>query len=181
AVDADSNGYIAGTTNATDFPVTLNAFQQTFGGGNNDAFVMKLDSAGANILFATYLGGDHGEGCAAIALDPSDKVFVAGSTNSDDFPLTGDALQLGFAGGVADVFVAELDPGSVGTGTLVYSTYMGGSVTENAFDMAADPNGNIYVVGNTGSSDFPVTDHSLQKTYAGGANDAFVAKFAGSG
>jgi len=181
AVDADSNVYLAGTTTATDFPVTLNAFQQTMGGGNTDGFVMKLDSAGANILFATYIGGDQGDGCGSIALDPSGKIFVAGSTNSDDFPLTGDALQIGFAGGVADVFVAELDPGSVGTGTLVYSTYMGGSVTENAFGLASDPAGNIYVVGNTGSSNFPVSDHSLQTQFAGGSNDAFVAKFAGSG
>ena len=181
AVDADSNIYLAGTTTATDFPVTLNAFQQTFGGGNTDGYVMKLDSAGANILFATYLGGDFGEGCAAIALDPSGKIFVTGSTNSDDFPLTGDALQKGFSGGVADVFVAELDPGSVGTGTLVYSTYMGGSVSENAFGIATDSSGNVYVVGNTSSSDFPHSQHALQTDFAGGANDAFVAKFAGSG
>jgi len=181
AIDADSNIYLAGTTTATDFPVTLNAFQQTFGGGNTDGYVMKLDSAGANILIATYLGGDFGEGCAAITLDPSGKIFVTGSTNSDDFPVTGDALQKGFSGGVADVFVAELDPGSVGTGTLVYSTYMGGSVTENAFGIATDSSGNVYVVGNTSSSDFPHSQHALQTSFAGGANDGFVAKFAGSG
>jgi hypothetical protein len=179
ALDSAQNVYLAGTTSSTDLPVTLNAFQGTFGGGNSDAYVMKLDSAGANILFASYLGGSGGEGCSGIALDSSGRVFVSGNTSSPNFPHK-NGVQIGFAGGVADAFVAEFDPSSTGSGTLVFSTYMGGSLSETAFGIAVDPSGNAYVAGNTGSPDFPITTGALQTSFKGGANDGWVAKFTGS-
>lgn len=180
ALDSAQNVYLAGTTTSTDLPVTLNAYQGTFGGGTSDAYVMKLDSAGANILFASYLGGSGGEGCSGIALDSAGRIYVAGNTTSPNFPHK-NALQIGFSGGIDDAFVAEFDPSSTGSGTLVFSTYMGGSLAETPFGVALDPSGNLYVAGNTGSPDFPITTGALQTSFKGGANDGWVAKFAGSG
>ena len=181
ALDASGNVYLAGTTTATDFPATLNAFQTTMGGGNTDGYVMKLDSAGANIQFATYLGGNAGDGCSGIALDASGKIFVTGVTNSTDFPTSGGGTQLFFGGGNSDAFMAEIDPSSVGSGTFVFGTYLGGSGADHAFNMSADSAGNVYIVGNSGSSDFPTTTHSFQPGSGGGTNDSWVAKFATGG
>jgi hypothetical protein len=180
AVDSSSNVYLVGGTNATDLPTTLNAFQTTFGGGNADAFVMKLDSAGANILFCSYLGGSAGEQGIAIAVDPSGKIYVTGNTNSVDFP-TSDGPQMSFGGGNSDVFVAGIDPASVGSGTLVYSTYLGGSGADHGFAIAVDSAGNAYVSGNAASAVFPTTTGSFQPTFGGGSNDAFVTKIGTTG
>ena len=181
ALDSAENVYLAGTTNATDFPTTLNAFQTTFGGGNTDGYVMKLDSSGAHILFASYLGGSSGDGCGGIALDPSGKIFVTGNTNSQDFPASGDAPQQFFGGGNSDAFVAEIDPLSTGSGTLVYASYLGGSGPDHGFSIAVDAAGSAYVAGNSGSPDFPTTIGSFQPANGGGINDAWVAKIGSTG
>lgn len=181
ALDSANNVYLAGTTTSIDAPVTLNAFQGTFGGGNTDGYVAKLDSSGANILFASYLGGNAGDGCSGIAVDATGKIFVTGVTNSTDFPTSGDAPQLFFGGGNSDAFFAEIDPSSVGSGTFVYGTYLGGSGADHAFSMSADAAGNVYVAGNSGSPDFPTTTHSFQPGSGGGVNDGWVAKFATGG
>jgi hypothetical protein len=153
AVDAAGNAYVAGDTSSTDFP-TANAFQGVFGGGDNDIFVAKLDSAGATLLYSTFLGGTGTEVTSnagnALSVDPTGHAVVTGETLSEDYPLL-NAAQTARAGG-SDVVVTRLDP----TGSaLVYSTLLGGGDVEYGWGITADGDGNTIVVGYTQSSTCP--------------------------
>src|SRR5207249_5638530 len=118
AVDSSGSAYITGKTASTNFP-TVNAFQATFGGGNEDAFVAKLNPAGSALVYSTYLGGSGSEGnLSRIALDTEGDVYMVGITNSKDFP-TANAIQFSNAGVGPDAFVTKLNA----TGNhVVYST-----------------------------------------------------------
>ncbi len=165
ALDGSGNAYVTGISNSTDFP-TGQAFQGT-NAGDYDAFVSKLASSGTALIYSTYLGGtgtDEGNG---IALDPSGKAYVAGKSNSTNFP-TVQPFQ-GTNAGDYDAFFSKLS--SSGT-ALVYSTYLGGAGTDQGNRIASDGSGNAYVTGSTNSTDFP-TRQAYQGTNAGGY-DAFV-------
>ena len=171
AVDADGNAHVTGYTDSTNFPVTAGAFQLIAGGGN-DAFVTKLNPTGTGAVYSTYLGGsvqDYGRG---IAVDISGNAYVAGSTDSPNFPTTPDAYRLTFAGGWDDPFVTKLNP----AGGLVYSTYLGGSSDDRGSGIAVDAGGNAYIAGTTWSLDFPTTLGAFQPVYGGGAYDGYVIK-----
>jgi ELWxxDGT repeat protein len=176
AVDSSGNAYVAGETRSTDFP-TQNPLQAAYGGGYKDAFVAKLNAAGSALDYSTYLGGSSHDYGFAIGVDDSGNAYVSGETSSTDFP-TQNALQPNHGGG-RDAFVAKLNAAG---SALVYSTYLGGSAYEGAWKgFAVDGSGNAFVAGDTGSSDFPVTDNALQPSLAGGYYDAFVVKLNASG
>jgi len=166
APDGNGNAYVTGTTLSADFPV-LNPLQPMPAGGG-DAFVTKLSSAGA-FVYSTYLGGTGEENGASVGLDATGNVYIIGSTISTDFP-TVNAFQPTNAGGF-DGFLTKLNP--AGT-ALVYSTYLGGSATESALEIAVEGNGNVHLSGPTMSGDFP-TVNALQAA-SGGGLDAFVTK-----
>ena len=184
AVDSSGNAYVTGQTLSNlDFPVTIGAKQTTFGGGASDAFVTKLSPLGSgasDLVYSTYLGGTGAEGGASIAVDGNNNAYVTGQTNSPNFPAVG-ATQSALTGGF-DAFVSELN--STGS-ALVFSTYLGGSGDEddtgNFGAIAVDSAGaNIYVTGNTRSTDFPT--HGTPPYAGGNANggglaDAFVVKY----
>ena len=169
ALDADNNAYIAGTTSSSDFP-TVNPFQSSLTGFQNDGFVAKINPAGSALTYSTLLGGDANDDCLSIAIDAAGSAYVTGSTSSDNFPTLG-ALQPTRNGFGADAFVTKLSPSG---SSLVHSTYLGGSGTEGAAGIALDSSENIYVVGATSSTDFP-TLNPLQAT-SGGNRDVFIAK-----
>ena len=187
-VESDGNLYLTGFTRSTDFPTTGNAVQPTKSGGP-DAFVMQLDPTGC-IVFSTFLGGGRFDLGLGIATDSRGHVHVAGGTASNDFPLA-NPLQTSFGGGGGlipglgfDAFVAELDAAGE---RLVYSTYLGGSGDDTAFDIASDAEGSVYVMGSTASTeDFPTVE-AFQPAHGGGTNlhgqasDAFVAKIGPNG
>jgi hypothetical protein len=170
AVDSTGSAYVTGDAYSSTFPV-VNAYQSTFGGGQQDAFVSKLNGAGNALVYSTFLGGsgiDHG---AAIALDAARNVYVTGSTYSWNFPMA--TASQGRLGGGQDAFVTEL--GASGS-TLLFSTYIGGSggtpgLAESGNAVAVDIAGNLYVAGVTSSIDFPTSSGAYQKTVTnGGAN-----------
>jgi hypothetical protein len=173
AVDSLGDAYVTGSTQSTNFPIAY-PFQ---GGndGNSDAFVAKVNPAGTALVFSTYLGGSAADAGLGIAVDAAGRSYVTGYTFSTNFPMHS-ALQ-GANGGSADVFVAELDPDGL---TLVFSTYLGGSGADRGRAIALDASGNIYVTGDTQSSNFPTTAGTLQSNNAGDG-DAFVAKLGISG
>ncbi len=166
AVDASGNAYVTGETSSINFP-TKNPSQSASGGGV-DAFVAKLDPTGSTLVYSTYLGGGAGESGKGIAVDASGNAYVTGSTSSSNFP-TKNPFQAAFGGG-SDVFVAKLDT----TGSLIYSTFLGGSGDESGKGIAADPLGNAYITGFTNAPNFP-KQNPFQPAL-GGANDAFVVK-----
>ncbi|MHB8629676.1 MAG: SBBP repeat-containing protein [Aggregatilineales bacterium] len=176
AVDSSGNAYIAGYTSGS-FPTTANAYQTTFGGGVNSAFVSKLNATGGTLLYSTYLGGIVEDDARAIALDGNGNVFVTGITWGN-FPTTVGAYQTSFGGGPVnapyDAFVSKLNPSASGTASLVYSTYLGGNQYDEGLAIAVDRTGNAYVAGNTGGN-FPTTAGAYQTTFGGG-DDIFVSK-----
>jgi hypothetical protein len=176
-IDGEGNAYLTGHTYSIDFPTTTNALQPSFGGGDDDALVVKLNADGSDLIYSTHLGGSGADRGYGIVIDGDGNVYVTGYTSSTDFP-TADPLQAENGGGY-DAFVAKLnDDGS----TLLYSTYLGGSGYENVdvlphgdSGIAIDDTGNIYLTGSTTSTDFP-TESPLQPNFGGGDSDAFVAK-----
>ncbi len=170
AVDSNGNAWVAGFTNSRDFPLK-NAAQPVYGGGSDDAVVVKLTSSGA-LAFSTYLGGNALDSAPGIAVDGSNNAYVAGSTNGS-FPTTPGVIQSTFQG-ASDIFVTKYSS----AGSVVYSTLLGGSGTDQGVGIAVDTAGNAYVTGNTASSSFVPANPSggAQAVYGGGSSDAFVAK-----
>jgi hypothetical protein len=168
-LDAAGNAIVAGRTRSADFPV-VGGIQSTLRGGE-DAFVAKLAPDGA-LLYSTYLGGSGGDEARALAVDGRGLAFVTGRTSSADFPIVS-AVQSANAGGIEDVFVAIL---SADGGTLLQSTYLGGSQEDDGFGIAVDAQSNAYVVGETSSTDFP-TAHAAQPANAG-SYESFSVKLA---
>ena len=175
-VDSSGNAYVVGDTGSTNFP-TVNPFQASLK-GTSSAFVTKINAAGTALMYSTYLGGsgnfDRGEG---IAVDSSGNAYVAGTTDSTDFP-TANPFQATCGGGCA--FVTKFNAAG---SALVYSTYLGGSINNFGHGISVDSLGNAYVTGGTSSTDFP-TVNPFQATCgncAGGFENAFVTKFNAAG
>jgi hypothetical protein len=139
-----------------------------------DGFVLKLNQNGSALVYSTFIGGDNSDSCAGIAVDGSGNAYIVGSTSSTNFP-TANALRT--YSGFGDAFITKLN--SAGTG-LIYSTYLGGSDGEAGSGIAIDSGGNAYVVGSTGSTDFP-TVAALQPSLGGVSGDAFVTKLNATG
>jgi hypothetical protein len=106
AVDGSGNPYVTGYTESTDYDVTPGAFQTTNGGGR-DVFVTKLDAAGTDLVYSTYIGGSGSDGGSAIAVDGNGNAYVTGSTNSTNYDVTPGAFQT-TNGGRWDVFVTKV-------------------------------------------------------------------------
>jgi|GEM_PF-511419 len=170
ALDAAGNIYLTGRTHSADFPV-YNPYQAVFNGV--DAFVTKLNSAGDDLIFSTFLGGGSFDQALGIAVDDSGYVYLAGETVSSDFPLN-NAYQTDQP--KTDAFVTKLD--RLG-GFLIFSTYLGGDETDKAYDIAVDDQYHAYVTGFTESFIFPVQDPIQNKN--AGEYDVFVSKFTVSG
>jgi len=190
AVDSNSNAYIVGETASTDFP-TLNPFQATnnaidpvqFLGHDFTAFLTKLNATGTALVYSTYLGGSAHETASGIAVDSAGSAYVAGTTDSNDFP-TLNAFQAvnheASSGATADAFLTKFNANG---SALVYSTYLGGSGDDRASGVAIDTAGSATVVGSTLSADFP-TAEPLQAANNGattGTNVAFVSQFNAAG
>lgn len=170
AVDDDGNAFITGSTTSVDFP-TRNAFQGTHG-GLDDVFVTKIAENGT-LLFSTFLGGSGNDFGTNIAVDSDGNIFVVGCTTSSNFPATPSVYQ-GSNGGTQDVFVAKFN----NSGTLLASTFLGGSDSEWSYAMTVDSAGNVIIGGETFSDDMPL-QNAYQTTYEG-LGDTFVAKIDGS-
>jgi subtilase family serine protease len=171
AVDSSGNAYATGLTLSVDFPAKPGSFDTSYNGSGRDAFVAKLDPAGSNLMYCTYLGGSLDEDFSAIAIDSLGSAYLTGSTQSSDFPTTAGAFDTVFNGGY-DSYVTKLN----GTGSgLVYSTFLGGRDFDAGRAIALDSAGNAYVAGDTNSTDFPVTAGAFSPTLRGSDN-AFITE-----
>jgi hypothetical protein len=170
--------YVAGSTASSNFPGTTGGAQPANGGafGFPDAFVARFPRTLTSLTQATYLGGSDFDEAYALAIHPATgDVYVAGRTDSSNFPGTAGGAQPAF-GGASDAFIVRLPS----TLTSRQSTFLGGSGGDVANALAIHPTtGDVYVAGRTTRSDnFPGTAGGAQPAFAGGFNDAFVARFA---
>ena len=173
AVDAAGNAYVTGSTSSTNFPTPVGA--DTSANGDQDVFVSKLNATGTALVYSTYLGGSSNDQGFAIAVDSLGSAYVTGSTGSTNFPLQS-ALppfiyQPFYGGGSTDVFVTKLSPSGT---ALVFSTYAGGIGADQGFGINVHSSGDVYVTGDTTSSNFPHTPNALQATRSGNSDAFFL-------
>jgi hypothetical protein len=170
AIDSAGSAYITGPTNSDNFP-TASAYDATLGTTNEDAFVTKLSVNGSALVYSTYLGGDESsEFGQAITVDSAGNAYVTGTTFSDDFPVV-NPIQEFHGGGSVDAYLSVFNAGG---NALTFSSYFGGSGNETGFGVRVDPDGNIYLTGETDSPNFP-TFAAYQAAF-GGDRDAFALK-----
>lgn len=197
--------FVLGTTSSSDFPLSVNCFDSTFGGGTSanltqglgviynfgtDLIISRFSEDGTNLLASTYLGGSANDGLnlspalkynyadevrGDIFIDAQDNCYIATCTNSPDFPIL-NAIQNTTQGGL-DGVVFKIDEN---LSSLFWSTYLGGNLDDAAYSLKLDNNQNIIVAGGTQSTDFPISN-ALQSTYNGGTADGFIMKIHSSG
>jgi uncharacterized repeat protein (TIGR02543 family) len=174
--DSAGNIYIVGHTRSSDYPTTLGVYDTSFNDADpsfgNDIVVSKFNADLTNLIASTYLGGTAEDNGFSIALDSSDNIYVTGFTKSSDFPMAGTPYQSSYQGGDYDVFVAKL---SNNLTSLMASTYLGGSGADHTMSMLIDGT-NLYLAGDTDSSNFPVTAGVIKATKEGTV-DSFISKF----
>jgi len=175
AVDASGAAYVTGTTESIDFPTTTGAFDTTHN-GDQDAFVAKLLPNGSDLSYAAYLGGSEWETVSDIAVDGDGAAYVIGSTYSDNFPTTDDAVFPSYNDD-QDAFVVKIAPDG---GSLEYAAYLGGSGMDLGGGIAVDASGAAFVTGLTNSANFPSTPGAYDPSYNDNG-DAFVIKIAPDG
>ncbi len=165
--------YVIGNTSSTAFPSTVAIGPS----GGTDIFVAGLNSTTGTATYVTRIGGTDTDSGNAIAADSSGNTYIAGETHSTDFPIVLPAIE-STAPDTDNAFVAKLNP--TGT-TLLYSTYLGGSLGDLATGIALDSSNNAYVTGITVSADFPTTSGAFQKAQAGTGDNGFVTEIKADG
>jgi Beta-propeller repeat len=177
AVDGAGDAYVTGDANCDSIPA-IHAVQPRHSAdcSNSDVFVQKLNPAGNELLYSTYLGGNGPHYAAGIAVDSTGNAYITGYADAPDFPIV-NALQpeIGTQTGF-NAYVAKLDPNG---DRLIFSTYLGGSADTEGHGIAVDSQGNVYVTGTTRTSGFPLKN-ALQ-TGKGKENTAFVSKISPDG
>ncbi len=183
AVTKNGDVFVAGETLSPNFPTTTGAYDTSYN-ASLDAFVSRLNGDLTTLLACTFLGGLANDSARSITLDLCGNVYVTGYTGSTDFPTTPGAFDTSYNGGFTDAFITALK-GDL-TSPLLYSTFLGGTgndafSTMTCFDkcffadIAIDSRRNVYVAGETNSSDFPTTSGAFDEVY-NGSRDVFISK-----
>ena len=173
AIDDDGDIYVAGRSDSPDFPTTPGAYDETQN-GENDVVVFKMNGQCTELAYSTFVGGGNYEvGYAGVVVDDTGSAFVAGHTNSADFPTTPDAYDRSYFAAGWDGFAFKLEPDG---SDLAYSSFFGGWDYEGARDIMVDGAGNAYLTGDTTSFDFPTTSGAYDETY-NGERDGFILVF----
>ena len=181
ATKLTSNGllYIVGSTTTGEMPYINGAYDNN-NAGQEDVFLAIMNTRSADgsfpLTYFSYLGGSLNDAAVGIDVDQNGVAYMIGNTNSTDFPIVGNSIQTTGAGSQQQAFVAVIDPSQYGGVSLTYSTYLGGTTGLNSgHGIAVDSNANIYVIGTTASTDFPVTTSAYAQVLYG-PQDAFLCK-----
>ena len=195
-VDNNNNLLILGRSYSSNFPVTAGAYDVSLNGGS-DIILTKFNATGTALLASTFVGGSNDDGVnysgnevvlgslkynyaddgrGDLILDNSNNVYVASCTISNDFPVTAGCLQ-SVNNGMQDGCVFKMD---ANLSTLTWSTYLGGSANDAAYNLAIDNNNSVYVTGGTESLNFPVSAGALHSSYMGNI-DGFLTHLSAAG
>lgn len=180
AIDAKGRILVTGQTTSSDFPASNGWLASS--AGSSDAFIAVIDTSqagGSTLYYSTYMGGSGWDAGRGIAPGPDGTVWITGATYSGDYPLAGTAYQGGYLTG-GDVFITQINPDVAGGNSLLYSTYLGGTDTDEANKIYVDAAGSVIVTGFTLSPDFPATVGAAQRrlgngSLSAGAANAFAA------
>ncbi len=177
AADGTGNVYMCGKTNSIIGIATSGAYQTTYGGWLDDAFLIKFDRSGIR-QWATYYGGPGDEGrSTAITTDGAGNVYLAGWTTSTSGIASSGAHQDTYGGGGNDAFLVKFD----GTGIRQWATYYGGTGADYGYAVGTDATGNVYLTGGTTSASGIASPGAYQTILSGGGGDAYLVKFDGLG
>jgi hypothetical protein len=166
ALDSEGNTYVVGLTYSPDFPLVSpgrTRFQ------SSETFIVKVAPDGT-VLFSTFLGGSSGEWAEDVVV-AGGSLYVTGFTGSADFPLV-NPLPASLRRGGSDAFVTRM---SLDGTSILWSTTLGGSLSDHPFAIDVGADGAVYLAGSTSSSDFPAANPA-QSSYAGGLTDGFAAR-----
>lgn len=178
--DANGNYYAVGATGDPAYPVSSGSYTPTANPtqGRPNAILAKTNADGSQILYTTHFGGTEGDIASAVALDNAGNIYVTGSTNSTDYPVTSNAYQASVpAGDTLACFVTKFNPSA---SAILYSTYFNGAGKDGCTGIALDNAGAIYIAGFTSSQNLPVTPDAFQTSFRSGGTTAvrgFVTKF----
>jgi hypothetical protein len=169
-VDVTGAVYFVGYTTSSNFPVSAGALQTTLA-SSPDAYVVKMTSGGARV-WATFYGGGAGDSFNYITSDPEGYLYITGGSSSTDFPVTAGSFQTTKNGSATtfDAVAVKFDAG----GARLWGTYLGGADHDFGLCIARDNANNLYVAGQTTSTNFPVSTTAFQQTYGGGLLDCFL-------
>ncbi len=167
--DGNSDVYISGLT-WSNTGITSGGFQNVYGGGGSDAFLVKFNSLGSRI-WATYYGGNNDDTPGALSTDNNNNIYLGGNTLSTS-SIASNGFQNSYGGGSYDAFLVKFTT----AGNRVWSTYYGGSGRDEAYSCTVDINGNVYLSGNTTSPN-AIASNGLQSVFGGGYSDAYLVKF----
>jgi hypothetical protein len=165
----DSNGdlWFTGDTNAYDYPTTSQAFDPDKSTIDDDIFLSKLSFDGSQLLYSTFFGGSNHDRVEDLIIDDSDNIWISGRTySSSGFPITISNAYDKTMDGDSDAFISKFD--FTESNVLQYSTFLGGSNNEVASEIEFDSEGNIWILGDTSSTNFPFTTNAYNKSFNGG-------------
>lgn len=173
-IDPLNNIFITGQTYSYDFPATAGSYNTSFNGtGFTDIFVSKLGSNLQALMASTLIGGNNYDCAYSIKADSSGMIYLTGWSSSPDYPVSPLANDLSHNGN-ADVIISMFNND---LSTLVSSTYSGGTGDDYAFSLSLHPSGDLFVAGETTSTDYPVVPGSYDTTFNGGGRDAILSRF----
>jgi len=182
AVDAAGSAIMGGTTSSLDILATPGLPPRP--GNNEVGYVVKFNPAGTAIVFVAFLGGNAHSGIDALTVDRSGNIYITGETHAQNFPVSEDAAQRVHRSFNAvdpnnreDAFITKLSP----TGSIIYSTLIGGELSDVGRVIAVDGAGNAYIGGISRSASLPLSNNAFQRTYRGGGFDGFVIKLNAGG
>jgi len=145
-IDKNNNVYIVSCTRSSDFPIVGTVFQPTYGGGDIDACVIKMDNNLQNIIWSSFLGGNNHDAAYSLAIDNNEDLYVTGGTNSPNFPITSNGLQTSFNGGRSDGFITQIAKNGL---QILNSSYYGSIAYDQMYFVELDKQNNVYLLGQT--------------------------------
>lgn len=202
SIVANSNNelIVFGLTSSTNYPVSSNAYNKNFKGGpsvlldkyllcqaGTDIYLSKLSADGSQLLSSTVIGGSKNDGAnlaglldynygdvfrGSVNVDKDNNIIAVSSTSSNDFPITSDAFQKVYGGGLQDGIIVKFSPD---LDQLIFSSYFGGTADDGIFGLAIDKKDHFIISGGTNSSNLPVTPNVISQNFNGGIADGFVS------